>query len=215
MKNFVEIKICGITNIKDLDAALAFGADYAGFVLYDGSPRGITPIEMIRMLDAVEKGGRFVGVFVNTDRREVEKIALDAGLSAVQICGHERADDFREMAVPLWRSVHVPVKNGGSGEEEWDAERYVIDATVSGMYGGTGRTADWEAAAGFARGRQVMLAGGLTPGNVEKAIDAVCPVGVDTASGVESSPGRKDIDRMKEFISAVRGIAFEKERGDD
>ena len=106
----------------------------------------------------------------------------------------------------LWRAVWL--ENGACRPvpADWPAARYVVDASVPGMYGGTGATADWEHAARVAESVQVMLAGGLTPDNVADAIRVVAPAGVDVSGGVERSPGQKDLVKMARFLAAVREI---------
>ena len=207
MKNVIEVKICGLTSRDDALAALEYGADYLGFVLYEVSVRGIAPGKMADILDRIDAPYRAVGVFVNFTRADVDKIASDCNLHAVQIHGDEKACDFVDMAVPVWRSVCM----GGGGvrdtTSEWNAARYVVDASVKGMYGGTGVTADWGMAAEFAAERPVMLAGGLTPDNVADGIKHVQPLGVDSASGVESAPGKKDLKKVQEFIKRARQSA--------
>ena len=201
-----EVKICGLTRREDASAALDAGADYLGFVVYPESPRGITPLRMVRILGGLATPCRAVGVFVNAPRGEVEKIAADASLHAVQIHGDEPPGAFADMPLPVWRAVklggeHGPLPRPG----DWPAERYVVDAAVRGLYGGTGQTADWDRAAAFAAAYPAMLAGGLTPDNVAEAIRAVKPLGVDVASGVEAEPGRKDHVKLRAFLKAARG----------
>jgi phosphoribosylanthranilate isomerase len=199
-----EVKICGLTNRDDAAAAAAAGADYLGFVLYSGSPRGITAMDLARILDKLENMGNLVGVFVNEPRASVEKTAVDCGLCAVQIHGDEGPEGFVDFPVPVWRAVCVEGSTASPSPRAWPAARYVVDAAVAGMYGGTGQAADRDAAARLAAELPVMLAGGLRPDNVAAAVRAVRPLGVDTASGVEAEPGKKDHAKLKAFIEAVR-----------
>ena len=205
----LDVKICGLTNRDDVRQALDDGADYVGFVLYDDSPRGIKASAMLKILDGVLRPCRAVGVFVNEPRAVVEQVASDAGLFAVQVHGDEAPEDFVGLSVPVWRAVRLTADGAGPAVAAWAAERFVVDAAVPGRYGGTGRTADWSAAASFARECTTMLAGGLTPGNVAEAIRAVRPHGVDTASGVEERPGKKDARAVREFIRAVRAVEMD------
>jgi len=200
MTQSVEVKICGLTNRDDAGAALDFGADYLGFVLYTGSPRGITEDELKRIRTALPDAACLVGVFVNERPENILKTALECRLYAVQIHGDEKPDGFEEMPVPVWRAVGSRDGSYSPSPENWRASRYVVDAEVPGLYGGTGVNADWTHAARLAGKYPVMLAGGLTPDNVADAIRTVKPLGVDVASGVETEPGRKDYGKLEKFI---------------
>ena len=203
-----RIKICGLTRWEDAEAALALGADYVGFVLYSGSPRAITALKLAQILDAVPAKKKAIGVFVNESRAAVDKIVADCDLYAVQLNGDENQSEFEGLGVPLWRSVRLEGDVCNPFPEEWSADRYVVDSSVSGLYGGTGKKADWKAAVAFAARYSTMLAGGLTPGNVAAAVKAVRPIGVDVASGVEKIHGIKDHAKMAAFIgNAGRAVA--------
>lgn len=199
----VEVKICGITSVADAETALAAGADYLGVIFHEKSPRYVEPVRAARIIRSL-RGTKFVGVFVNASRADVERIVGECGLYAAQIHGDEPAGEFENMGVPVWRAVKFDGKQWQPSPEDWPAARYVVDAAVKGRYGGTGAVADWAQAARLAQQRPVMLAGGLTPENVAEAIRRVRPLGVDTASGVQSSPGRKDPARVKAFLESVR-----------
>jgi phosphoribosylanthranilate isomerase len=208
----VEVKICGITRLDDARGALDAGADYVGFVLYSGSPRGIGFRRLRAIADRLPARCRAVGVFVNEPRGTVERVAADCGLYAVQLHGDERPEDFACLTVRVWRVVRLG--RGPSARapaEGWRVERFGVDAAVAGRYGGTGTAADWRAAAAFAARRPAMLAGGLTPRNVARAVRAVRPLGVDTASGVESAPGRKNLAKVRRFVAAAKEAAADGE----
>ncbi|MDI6774151.1 MAG: phosphoribosylanthranilate isomerase [Verrucomicrobiota bacterium] len=204
----LEIKICGLTNAEDAAAAAALGADYLGFVLYPKSPRATNARALARILSEMPQTARAVGVFVNSPRDEIEAVAADCGLRAVQLHGDEQPEDFRDMPAPVWRAVHFQRGVWTPRPADWPgAARYVVDAAVARQYGGTGVAADWLAARELAAGAPVMLAGGLTAESVAEAIRAVRPLGVDVAGGVESRPGRKDHGKMRAFIARAREAA--------
>ncbi|MDP6525569.1 MAG: phosphoribosylanthranilate isomerase [Kiritimatiellia bacterium] len=203
--NDIDVKICGLTNLEDALAAAELGADYLGFVLYSKSPRGIDAGRLAGISERLPGEMKKVGVFVNMPRGEVIRIAEDCGLYAVQIHGDEKAPEFRDMPVRIWRAVSVADGVCTPVPSEWAAERYVIDAHVPGQYGGSGELSDWVFARGLAEDCRVMLSGGLTPENVGEGIRAVLPTGVDVASGVEELPGKKDHKKVAEFISRARG----------
>ena len=201
----IEIKICGMTHLDDVTVALESGADYVGFVLYDKSPRGVTPRLVRRIVEQSDPSLRAIGVFVNESAAYVREVAGDCGLHAVQLHGREVVSDFVDFPLPLWRAIWVGgLATTGVDPAAWPAERLVVDAAVPGLYGGTGSVADWDQAAQLAQQYPVMLAGGLTPANVTQALAAVHPRGVDAASGLEKDPGCKDHDRVRDFIQKVR-----------
>ena len=204
----LEVKICGLTNLEDAEAALAAGADYLGFVLYSKSPRGIAAAKLKELLAGLSRPCRAVAVVVNESPAAVEALARECRLWAVQVHGDEPAAEFANCTCRLWRAVRVSGQIVTPDPAAWPAaERYVVDAAALGLYGGTGSVADWTGAAALAVRRVVMLAGGLTPENVGAAVEAVRPAGVDVASGVESAPGRKDHEKLRRFIEAAREVA--------
>jgi phosphoribosylanthranilate isomerase len=202
--NTVEVKICGLTNKDDAEVALDSGADYLGFILYTHSPRGITTAKLIEILGKINRPVKAIGVFVNMHRTEVEQIARDCNLHAVQLHGNEKPRDFVALPFPIWRAVRFTNGHPRPYPRLWAVERYLVDAAVVGKYGGTGALSDWQKASQLAKKHSVMLAGGLTPENVAKAISAVKPLGVDVVTGVESAPGKKDHKKLKAFIKAAR-----------
>jgi phosphoribosylanthranilate isomerase len=203
----VEVKICGLTSFEDAAFALEAGADYLGFVLHPPSPRGIRAETMADIIQALPAEARAVAVCVHQTPAQVRRILDLCPLHAVQWHGDQQADRTRIEGVRVWRSVKWMDDRWQPEPEAWAAERYVVDANVPGLYGGTGVTADWQAAATLAAGRPVMLGGGLTPSNVAAAVAQVAPRGVDVASGVEAEPGRKAPGKVRAFIEAARQAA--------
>lgn len=219
----VEIKFCGLTRAADARLAMALGASYLGFILAP-SPRRLTLEEGAALLAALEgeesarPGGRArrVGVVAGADVPTIVRAVDALALDIVQLHG---VDDERLVptlrqatGAQLWSVVHV-------GEDGVDVRRLtsaahadgiVLDAKVDGLLGGTGRSFDWARVAGAVdplRGeRPIILAGGLRPDNVERAIALFAPDVVDVSSGVESAPGCKDPARMRAFADAVHGV---------
>ncbi|MEI6564123.1 MAG: phosphoribosylanthranilate isomerase [bacterium] len=200
------IKICGLTNLDDARWALEAGADYLGFVLYPKSPRHITFKELSRIVDNLPAHAKPVGVFVNEEPILVKEVAEACRLVAVQLNGNEEPEDYEDFGVSVWRAVRLETGNWMPDIRQWKAERYVMDA-ASPTYGGTGLKIDWEAAFEFASRHRAMLAGGLNPASVAEAIRQVRPLGVDVASGVESSHGKKDRRKVADFIENARAAA--------
>jgi len=206
----IEIKICGLTNAGDAAAAARAGADYLGFVFYPRSPRAVQAGDVARILDEIGEPVRAVGVFVNETPETVLETATTCRLHAVQLHGDESPDRFEDFPVEVWRALRVSADSCEPDPKAWPALRYVVDALVPGLYGGSGVAADWEKAAEIAVSQPVILAGGLTAENVAEAIHAVRPRGVDVSSGVERSPGRKSIERLGAFIARARDAATRK-----
>jgi phosphoribosylanthranilate isomerase len=206
----VRIKVCGVTTPADAMMAADAGADAIGLNFYPKSPRFITPEQAAAIVRVLPPFIAPVGVFVATPMRQVCAIAFQLGLRCVQTYF---ADSPTEDAFPF---AHVPafrVKTADDLQHIRDVVEtgrkpaaVLIDAHVEGQVGGTGQQAPWELLAGFDPGVPLILAGGLTPENVAKAIDLVNPWGGDVASGVESSPGCKDAEKVTRFVKIARSI---------
>jgi len=200
----MEVKICGLTNYDDAVAAYDAGADYLGFVLYSKSPRGITPAELEKIVSRLDSASRAIGVFVNVGPDFVKRTVADCGLYAAQMHGDEGAAGFENLGFPVWRALRVRSDAVQPQPQAWPADRYVVDAAAPGQYGGSGLLADRAAAVRLARELPVMLAGGLNAANVAEAIREVRPLGVDVSGGVESSPGKKDLSAVADFIRIAK-----------
>ena len=203
----VQVKICGITNLKDALAAAEAGADMLGFNFYPRSPRYIPPAEARRIVESLPPGVKGYGVFVNEEGPEaVVAVAREAGLSAVQLHGDE-TPEFCDAVAGLFTVKALRV---GPRYEVRNATRYrtdavLLDAYSGEAYGGTGKTFDWSLARETREAvGKLFLAGGLTPDTVAAAVRAVRPYAVDVCSGVESSPGRKDHRLVRRFVAAAR-----------
>lgn len=204
----VRIKICGITNLDDALAATEAGADELGFNFYPRSPRYILPRDARRIIERLPPEVLSVGVFVNEDTPEtLAQLADQAHVGAIQLHGDESPAYCRALKT---RAVIKALRVG----EDFDVEAvgdFATDAVLLDGYsarerGGTGQTFDWALAR---RTREkvakLYLAGGLTADNVAAAIASVQPYAVDACSGVEASPGHKDVTRLRSFIEAARG----------
>jgi phosphoribosylanthranilate isomerase len=210
----VRIKICGVTHPDDVRAAADAGADAVGFNFYPRSSRYVAPGTAETLVRATPPLVAPVGVFVEATADEMRTTASRLGLRAVQWHGDALPPAADLSPVPLIVAARVRGPQCLAGIREVIAARrtasvpfaaVLIDAHVPGQYGGTGQTAPWDLLAGFDPGVPVILAGGLTPENVGEAIRIVRPWGVDVAGGVESSPGRKDADKLGRFVEAVHG----------
>ena len=202
------IKICGIKTLKDALAAIDSGADYLGFNFYPKSVRFIEKsvcAEITSVLKREYPQVKLVGVFVNSPVEEIKDILRTCQLDLAQLHGDETPEIFAQLTPHAFRAFRgIPESNAGYERDE--APLMLIDAAVKGVYGGSGVTADWTAAAELAKKYPLLLAGGLTPQNVADAVRQVRPWGVDVASGVESAPGEKDAEKMSVFVKSVREV---------
>jgi phosphoribosylanthranilate isomerase len=212
----VRIKICGVTNPDDVRAAADAGADAIGFNFYPQSSRFVAAEKMPELARATPPFVEPIGVFVEASADEMRSAATRFGLRAVQWHGDRLPPEEDLSPIPLIVAARVRGPHCLAGIRQVVAQRraagvpfaaVLIDAHVPGQFGGTGQTAPWELLAGFDPGVPVILAGGLTPENVTEAVRIVRPYGVDVAGGVESSPGRKDAEKLLRFIEAVRAAA--------
>ena len=201
-----KIKICGIKTLNDALAAIEAGADYLGFNFYPKSIRFIEKQACAAITSVLKKEHphiRLVGVFVNSLVEEVKDISDICSLDLVQLHGDETFEMLNALDGKAFKAFRgIPESIDGFARSESPA--FLVDASLKGVYGGSGVTADWNGAAELAKKYPLLLAGGLTSENVAEAVSRVKPWGVDVASGVESAPGKKDPGKMVEFVKAVR-----------
>jgi phosphoribosylanthranilate isomerase len=197
------LKICGITRLVDALHAVREGATALGFVFWPDSPRRISPEQAREIIAVLPSEVTPVGVFVNEPPDGVRDVVSTTGIKAVQLHGDEVAHDFDFLECPILRSVTLEEMSERS--RRWPAgTTWLLDAADRVRRGGTGVPIDWSRAYAVARHNKVVLAGGLTPSNVEEAIRTVQPFGVDVSSGVESSPGIKDVEKVASFVTNAR-----------
>lgn len=201
----MRVKICGVRRLEDALLAAELGADALGFVFWPESPRFIDPYRARRIVAAVPPFVATIGVFVNQPPEYVAGVAGLLRLSALQLHGDEPPGTYADRGYRVIKTV--PVAGGFDPKTALasiPAEVTVLlDAHDPVRRGGTGRPIDWTSAARASRLRRVILSGGLTPRNVAAAVAAVRPWGIDVSSGVESSPGVKDAERLRALFAAV------------
>jgi len=194
------LKICGMTRVGDALHAVREGATAIGFVFWKGSPRYIEPERAGEIAAAVPATVTTVGVFVNEPVDAIRETARVAGLRMVQLHGEETPAYMEQIGQPVMRAVTLDTMVETT--KTWPAGTTLLLDSTDPSRRGAGRAAvDWPRAAVITRGRRVVLAGGLTPDNIEEAIVTVRPIGVDVASGVESAPGVKDLDKVARFLA--------------
>ncbi len=210
-----QIKICGITNVDDARTVAQAGADAVGLNFYPKSPRYISTDQARAVVEALPGPVVKVGLFVNAEVDAVCRTYDELGLDLIQLHGDEPPAFLAQLGDrPVMRAFRLdqrqlaPVRQylDTCGQLDCTPQLALLDAFVQGEYGGTGELADWATIQGFSTGQipPLVLAGGLTPQNVAEAIHTVRPAAVDTASGVESSPGQKDPAAVKAFVHAAR-----------
>jgi phosphoribosylanthranilate isomerase len=212
------IKICGITNLDDALAAVDAGADALGFVFYERSPRRVDPAQAGQIVKQLPPQVEKVGVFVNQTEDVIGRIAGQAGLTAIQMHGNHEDPHVADLvsersSLKVFAAIAMNGANPQGWAMMWRPDRvnaFLLDSGNGTTLGGSGTSFDWRASTPaidvIKRLGNVVLAGGLTPSNVSEAVRITAPWGVDVSSGVESKPGKKDHDKVRAFVSAVRAL---------
>lgn len=204
---YTRIKICGITNLEDAHAAAALGADALGFIFVPDTPRYIEPEDAKRIISDLPPFIITVGVFADVLPEVILQTVETCGLNAVQLHGSETPEYCSEINGPkLIKASRVKDRNSLSTLPDYKVSAYLLDTYIRGKKGGTGETFNWDLAVEAKRYGRIIIAGGLTPENVARAIRHVRPYAVDVGSGVEASPGKKDHSKVKAFIENIRAL---------
>ena len=194
-----RVKICGLTRAEDVDAAVQAGADALGFVFTPKSRRCIDTAAACELVRRVPAFVARVGLFMDQDAGEVRRVLAEVPLSLLQFHGGEDGDYCRQFGLPYIKALAM----GGDGQalavdDYFDAAALLLDSHEPGSAGGTGHTFDWSRIPPLPR--PLVLAGGLDPDNVRRAVRTVRPWAVDVSSGVEEKPGVKSAVKMQRFI---------------
>lgn len=203
-----QVKICGLREITAFDTAIEAGADYAGLVFYPPSPRCVTIPQASALAQRPRRHTKLVGLFVSPELEDIEAVLQNIALDILQIYGSADlvAKARQRFGRPVWRQLGVSHAEEFPANDE-AADGFVLEAKPPAgatRPGGNARLADWDLLAGFRPAQFWLLAGGLHPGNVAAAINRVGAPGVDVSSGVETAPGQKSPDLIKQFVAAVR-----------
>jgi phosphoribosylanthranilate isomerase len=206
----IRVKICGITSEKDALAAVESGADALGFVFYPQSPRSIKPEHAKKIIAAVPPFVSTVGVFVDRPTAEIEDICSFTGINIVQLHGSEPPADCR-ISKKVIKAFRIKEMSDLSMLTDYsNASAFLLDTYSDIAIGGTGQVFNWEVAVEARKLGKIILAGGLSPDNIEDAIRTVHPYAVDVSSGVEGTEkGKKDPAKLKFFIQKAKS-AFNK-----
>lgn len=218
MQNRTRIKMCGTTNLDDAKAAVDFGVDGLGFIFFPKSPRNVTPDVAKEIIRKLPPFVDLVGVFVDEELTEVEDIVHYCGLNHIQLHGKESVEYCKLLKMKLPTCKILKAFRIGETADESDFSPYndvvdgiLLDTYTKGQEGGTGHTFPWSVLDKIEFILPIILAGGLTPANVEDAVNQVAPFAIDINSGVELEPGKKDHDALELLINRVRKVETRKE----
>ena len=205
----VKIKICGITNLEDALLAAELGADALGFIFYPKSPRKVAPEAARQIIAQLPPFVASVGVFVDEAAAVVQELAARVGLDWVQLHGQESPEYCRNLGRRVIKGFRI--RDAESlrplADYRGSAQALLLDTYKQGQVGGTGTAFDWQLAREAKKYGRIILAGGLTADNVAQAIRVARPQAVDTASGTEAAPGKKDPAKLRAFFESVRGVS--------
>lgn len=203
MKMFV--KICGLCTPEDVEAVAELQPDAIGFVFWRKSRRAVKAEDVADWTKGLPSSIQKVGVFVDSPLAEVALAIKRAKLDVVQLHGHEPPEICELMPVKVWKALSIERKLPDP-PESYRVDAFVLDSYSAEIPGGTGVVGDWDRSREFVKASDtpVVLAGGLNPENIREAIRKVKPWGVDVSSGVELRPGKKDIEKVREFIRQCR-----------
>ncbi|HEY9659199.1 MAG TPA: phosphoribosylanthranilate isomerase [Allocoleopsis sp.] len=211
----MRVKICGITQVEQGQAIAAMGATALGFICVPQSPRYVSVEQIREVVQHLPTEVDRVGVFANASLSEIVEVVTQAGLTVVQLHGNETADFAQQVRQQLPQVELIKAVRVRSAEQLAVLEQYrnsidtlLLDAYHPDLLGGTGKTLDWQALQTFQPFCPWLLAGGLTPDNVRSALSMVHPDGIDLSSGVERSPGDKDLQKVAALFAALDSMPF-------
>ncbi|MCZ6645014.1 MAG: phosphoribosylanthranilate isomerase [SAR324 cluster bacterium] len=204
----LPIKVCGITRLEDAQAAIACGAQALGFIFHKPSPRYVTPEQARGIIAELPPFVVNAGVFVGESAQEMNRIAALCALDRIQLHGGEAAETLQAVERPAYRAFRLKEEGDVAAVEAAPDQTVLLDTFDPDQYGGTGRAFNWEWARRIGKTRRVILAGGLNPENVARALATAQPAALDVSTGVEAAPGIKDAERLASFFTAVKGHNF-------
>jgi len=205
-----QVKICGITNEEDALYAAGCGAAALGFIFYPSSPRYIKPEDARKIISILPKEIVKVGVFVNEKPTEIKKVMEYCGLDMIQLHGDETPEYCREFSADLIiKAVELKNDNDLNHAYSYEVAALLVDSRHAGLYGGTGRKANWKLACRIKNKKPLILSGGLNEENIAEALQTIAPAALDINSGVESEPGKKDHAKLTRIFDIIRRADIE------
>ena len=198
----MKVKICGITNVEDALLCESLVADALGFIFYKRSKRFIAPETAGKIISELSPFTLKVGVFVNETAEEINEISKEIKLNAVQLHGEESPEIISKINLPVIKSFRI--KNGFDFSilKRFENIPFLFDTYSEKEYGGTGKIFNWELIPGELRNK-IILSGGVSINNIEEIYKKIKPAAVDLSSSLESGPGRKDSEKVKEFFKKI------------
>ena len=196
----VKIKVCGMTSLKDALVAVEGGADAVGFIFYKKSPRSVTMKTVREIVLELPPFVDTVGVFVDETAEQINKIADYCNLDIIQLHGDESPTYCKKIRRKVIKAFRIKDMQSVKKISNFQVSGFLLDTFSEKLHGGTGKVFDWNLALPAKKFGPVIMAGGLTPNNVQQAVRQIRPYGVDVCSGVESEPGIKDHKKVRAFL---------------
>lgn len=196
----VKVKVCGMTSLKDALVAVEGGADAVGFIFYKKSPRSVTMKTVREIVLELPPFVDTVGVFVDETAEQINKIADYCNLDIIQLHGDESPTFCKKIRRKVIKAFRIKDMQSVKKLSSFQVSGFLLDTFSEKLHGGTGKVFDWNLALPAKKFGPVIMAGGLTPNNVQQAVRQIRPYGVDVCSGVESEPGIKDHKKVRAFL---------------
>ncbi len=207
------VKICGVTSVADAGVAVDAGADMIGLIFYPPSPRYVTPEQAGAIVASLPVDLPAVGVFVNESFETITQVVRQSGVRWVQLHGDESPALCRRLPWRRIKALRFTEQVQPEMMPDYPVDAFLIEGFHGELYGGGGVKADWQRVASLHGYGRIILAGGLTPDNVQEAIDAVRPYAVDVCSGVEARPGTKDTAKVQDFVKRAKSMTNGRQEG--
>jgi len=204
----MKVKVCGITNIEDALMCEASGADALGFIFYANSKRYITPEDAQDIIKSLSPFTMKVGVFVNDPIDNINRIAAEIKLNAVQLTGEQAPNDLSKIFVPVIKTFRINSDFDFSIIGKYNNSAYLLDAFSSEEFGGTGKNFNWDLIPVQLKNK-IILAGGISVDNIETIYRKIRPAAVDLSSSVEKAPGQKDKEKVALFFNKLNSLRKE------
>ena len=198
------IKICGITQVEQALACAEMGIQWLGFNCYEPSSRYVSPAMIRSICQRLKDSIETVGIFVNMERNQLLQIMQTTGLKRAQLHGEESVAYAHSLSCSWYKAFRISATFQPADLDQYKNPLFLLDSSHRTLYGGTGTTFDWSIAQAVKDKGKLILAGGIRPENAVDAIRLIKPYALDIASGVESSPGIKDLQKVKQLIHQVQ-----------